>query len=178
MSDNQINDSAEHDQSIKVEHTEPTGYDSEFFHEDIRKVYEMQQFVIETLQEQKEQTTSHFGEIRKITADLREVMIANAEKTAEIAQFTEFITKEVGPAFGALLDKINRVTENEETMLKEIQNYQHNQSKNMLMEIIKDAGVIQQMIGSVMRTCNSIRTDIKNVDEKVEIVKLRTPSRG
>lgn len=168
----------ETEKTTPAQEEDPKGYNSDFFHEDVRKVYEMQQLVIETLQDQKERTTAHYDEVRKITADLREIMVSNAEKTAEILKFTDFITKEVGPAFGNLLEKINKVTENEAIVLDEIQKYQKNQTKNMLAEIIKDVGVIQQMIGSVMRTCNTIKGEVKGVDEKVETIKLRTPSRG
>ncbi|MDD4969740.1 MAG: hypothetical protein PHT07_09975 [Paludibacter sp.] len=152
----------------------PKGYDSEFFHEDVRKVYEMQQHVIDTLQEQKQLTESHYGEIRKITADLKEIMQSNAEKTEEILKIQNFIVKDVGPAFGKLLEKINEVTESEEKMLQEIKNYQQDEQGNALKDIIVAANAIQQMVGSVMRTCHSIKGDIANVDEKVETVKLRT----
>lgn len=174
-----MNTTEENNADLMVqEEPQPKGFDSEFFHEDVRKVYEMQQLVIETLQDQKERTTAHYDEVRKITADLREIMVSNSEKTAEILKFTDFITKEVGPAFGKLLEKINKITESDTVILEEIKKYQQNQSKNMLIEIIKDVGAIQQMIGSVMRTCHTIKGEVKNVDDKVETIKMRTPSRG
>lgn len=153
----------------------PGGYESEFFKTEVRRIYEMQTQVIETLNAQKDLTASQFKEIHEISKDLREIMLSNAAKTNDILKISNFIVTDVGPAFESFLKKIDIALSDEKTLMDEIIRYQKDYSEsNILEEIASEGKSFRHLLANLLRTCNGLKETTSTIEQNVEILKART----
>lgn len=153
----------------------PNGFDSEFFRTEVRKIYEMQTQVIETLHQQKELTSSQYNEIHEITKDLRQIMVSNAAKTSEILKISNFISNDVGPAFEKLLQKFDVALSDEKILMEEILRYQKEDLRpNILEEIVSEGKTFRHLLANILKSCNGLQETANTIDQDVQIVKART----
>lgn len=153
----------------------PSGFESEFFKTEVRRIYEMQTQVIETLNAQKDLTTSQFKEIHEISKDLREIMVSNAAKTNDILKISNFIVTDVGPAFESFLQKIEAALSDEKALMQEILRYQQEGSGASILEQIASEGkTFRHLLANLLKNCNGIQETATTISQNVEIVKART----